>query len=332
MEKYNFVGKNLEKPGRLENAKNIVENRFSTYPENQFEVNKDKRDEIYIQEARLLLSNKLESLGIEDTEVIPTERFHMVRKIFSGGHNFDSKYNIIFIDKSLYKQDGVRFFLYKLINKYLLDNAKVCDPIILKQFIHEPIHSKSHIKFKIGEKDGKEMVNTYRTGYLVNDFKNEQRYFEGLNEAIVEKIAQEILLNHNNIENKSYKNKIEKRILTKNSPYKTAIVVVEKIISEIAKNNKEPEQLVWERWEKGMFTGEMMHLRDIEKVFGPGSLRILASMNGREIEEKDPYHKYFFSKNEDEKKLATEEIVNSYRFKKDKNDYDNHLRKMENHT
>jgi len=56
--------------------------------------------------------------------------------------------------------------------------------------------------------------------------------------------------------------------------YNLPLEILEIVLEKIAKNNKEKPEQVWQRFKKGFFTGEMMHLRDVEKTFGKGALRV----------------------------------------------------------
>ncbi len=52
-------------------------------------------------------------------------------------------------------------------------------------------------------------------------------------------------------------------------------------IVEIAKQKGEDENAVWQKIKRGQFTGEMMHLRDVEKYLGKGVLKKIAHWNER---------------------------------------------------
>jgi len=52
-----------------------------------------------------------------------------------------------------------------------------------------------------------------------------------------------------------------------------AIKILEIIISGIAKHNNETTEEVRSRFKKSLFTGEILHIRDIEKAFGEGALK-----------------------------------------------------------
>jgi hypothetical protein len=49
----------------------------------------------------------------------------------------------------------------------------------------------------------------------------------------------------------------------------------------VAKAKNETRDEVWQRIKKGYFTGELMHLRDIERTLGPGTLEKVAAAGDR---------------------------------------------------
>mgnify|MGYP001597996646 FL=1 len=69
-----------------------------------------------------------------------------------------------------------------------------------------------------------------------------------------------------------------------------------------------------------------MHLRDIEKVFGPGSLRVIASMGGidSDLSKQFLYYSYFSTDSNSVKNLIAKFLLSNVEKKK----YDNHINKM----
>ena len=92
------------------------------------------------------------------------------------------------------------------------------------------------------------------------------------------------------------------------------LTILSAIIKKIAKNNNEEPKEVWKRFRKGYFTGEMMHLRDVDKVFGKGALRVLAALKcgvndlpDEEIIRK--VYRYFKTDDEKEREAIAGEIL-----------------------
>ena len=129
-------------------------------------------------------------------------------------------------------------------------------------------------------------------------------HFFGLNEAVTDKLARELLLkNHEKIFTKKEFEGMElfiiKQIVVHG--YTDYIVVLDKIINTIAEfEYKEPSE-VWNDIKKKYFKGELMYFRKIEDMFGIGSLRVLAAM--------DKTNKT--SKNNSEKQLKIEKYFSS---------------------
>ena len=105
--------------------------------------------------------------------------------------------------------------------------------------------------------------------------------------------------------------------------YEHPIKFLENIVEKTAQLNSISKEDLWTKIAKGLFTGEMMHLRIFEKTFGPKTLRVIASyrknisQNEKDIFDDDytddtyeKYMSYFNAKPEEREKLADELIRN----------------------
>jgi hypothetical protein len=151
--------------------------------------------------------------------------------------------------------------------------------------LHEGIHVDSFRAFFTRNVDGQAIDNLTgetRSGYATGKpmQEREHEHFLALNEAVVQKITWE---------------KIRDRIPTvvNNPTYIVEIGILDAIINRIAEVNSEDEQIVWKRIKRGLFTGEMMHLRQIERVYGKGSLEILANLKMDDLEQMKKAIEYF---------------------------------------
>jgi DNA-directed RNA polymerase specialized sigma subunit len=97
-------------------------------------------------------------------------------------------------------------------------------------------------------------------------------------------------------------------------------------ISAIKEAIKIKEREFWEEIKKGQFTGNMMFLREIEKSVGPGSLRILASVDKENYKEYIDYFLLPTSEEELQKKLAAEILKKLP--EREQEAYWNHVEKM----
>lgn len=190
-----------------------------------------------------------------------------------------------------------------------------------KNILHEFIHLCSFERNQIVVEDNDLYISNYRTGYLnerdrVNEDGETHEHFRGLNEGITDLIVEEILKKHRlEIINELNISRQEENQPINWMRYKT---LMKEIIFRIAENKGEEYESVLGRFKKGYFTGEMMHLRDIENVFGKGSLRILAaafpeSGNRDGVDEK--IFEYFDAKTEEEKDELAKKILNESEFK-----------------
>ncbi len=110
--------------------------------------------------------------------------------------------------------------------------------------------------------------------------------FEGLDEAIVEKVSLSVIteLFHRQEElfgEEKYNRSDFTRFMGnfhRISGYADAIQIIESIARRIAYESGRDENEVWDDFKRGLFTGSVIHLRHIEKVYGAGSLRYLAEM------------------------------------------------------
>lgn len=110
--------------------------------------------------------------------------------------------------------------------------------------------------------------------------------FEGLDEAVVEKVSLSVIteLFHRQEElfgEERYDVSDFTRFMGnfhRISAYADAIQIIESIVRRVARESERDEGEVWDDLKRGTFTGSVMHLRQIEKVYGPGSLRYLAEM------------------------------------------------------
>jgi len=148
--------------------------------------------------------------------------------------------------------------------------------------LHESVHANSFQKFSYNEIT--DTVNQERIGYQGRSSGDlERQNFLGLNEAVTEKLARE-LFNKNEGQFRGLKLFQEKPEAKDYGVYNDYIEVLDFLIEKIADNNQVSSEEVWKKFKKGMMTGEMMHLREIEKVFGKKSLSIISLLGDDGLE------------------------------------------------
>lgn len=123
-----------------------------------------------------------------------------------------------------------------------------------------------------------------------NEQTNSGVLFQGLNEAITENQTIKSFLENRSkiqselqVDDKSFE-EIAQFIQGPLGFYYHQREVLNLVIKKVSQNYKESEKDTWERLRDGTITGNMMHLRRIERTFGKGTLRTLALMRGNESE------------------------------------------------
>ncbi len=171
---------------------------------------------------------------------------------------------------------------------YIIRREAFSTPLqFYKANLHELIHAASFKRFNLNDQSGN--LSLEKIGYKSDKFL-------GLNEAMTDLMTLEFM----------EKNKEDLRLLINFSdqefsdlekslyPYYS---LVEKIVDSISENNEEARELTWERFKKGMFTGEMMHLRDIEKTYGEGALKKIASLGYKKETDKEVFDYFSVDEN-----------------------------------
>ena len=284
--------------------KNNIEKDLSSKEEKiHGEYKKTKEELEAINLINKYLQKEIKELDIEPKSSIDISRIHFVNKEIaqkSDIHGFGVFYSdrdSISINKDVFF--GERLLLYRII-------------------LHEMIHyySFNSIIFTGSTND----IDDYRCGYSVYS-KNEtfrHGHFYGFNEAVTEKIVKDILRNNIqelknkfNISEKEFKEENKLRSL-----YKNEINILDLIIDNMAKFYKKDPKEIWNNFKKGFFNGDMMHLRDIEETFGPGSLRVLAAMTSKggmkNIQKENIFSnlvKFFKEKNQEKRNKLANEIL-----------------------
>mgnify|MGYP001566357251 CR=1 FL=1 len=91
--------------------------------------------------------------------------------------------------------------------------------------------------------------------------------------------------------------------------------IVRLVIKKVAEKKGITYDEVWKKIKKGYFSGEMMHLRDVEDVFGHGSLRFLGALGSGEVlggrgELNQKFYMYFKTDDKSERNKIAREVLN----------------------
>lgn len=166
--------------------------------------------------------------------------------------------------------------------------------------LHECLHIVSAEKYIFDDREFWQK----RTGYWESRDTKGHDHFQWFNEMIITKVSNDIFKKH------------KKEITEKKEPiYGYILTVLNLVIDKVAKYNQETPEDTWKRLKKGLFTGEMMHLRDVDRTFGKGSLRLIASLYSgtkESIDKQIAYSKilkYLSTKDEEKKEKIAQEIL-----------------------
>ncbi len=218
------------------------------------------------------IKDELNALGIKKELEIEPPQFHFfsheefIKKFGERDANINAIYkagtNAAFFDK---ETPGSRLRFYKAL-------------------LHEMIHIASIHKFYAELKNDNVIVPSYRTGYTITDPRKKEKenleHFRWLNEAIVDKITMEIINKHQTELRKELKINDEEENESLGSYY-PSLGALNELIKELSKRKGESESNIWQKIKRGQFTGEMMHLRDVEKYLGKGELERLAHFGNK---------------------------------------------------
>lgn len=328
MEKFNFVGKNVDE--HLDGTSRFLNNEKEAFMgPNKFpkEVEKTPNEIETINNIADAINKELIDLDLSPDFVVDPKQIHFfeTRRLSSGG-TYSQIDQQIEINKSKNKLVLINDAIYQSIIK--MSNINIDKKLLqFETLLHEFVHSASFHKYFVTEMPETNLVESYRLGYRLNA-NDDLDYFRGLNEAVVQKTTQDIL--RKLYQNNEIQNSVHKMFFRLNHSYTSETIILEKIISKISKEKNEDKTEVWKRFEKGQFTGEMMHLRDIEKAYGPGSLRILASMNPRNTNsiKQFLYYTYFSTDKKNLKDSIARILLKKDKITEEKyNKHVNHMKK-----
>jgi hypothetical protein len=261
-----FGGKDLSQEDKDLHSQGFAEKREKAEERIPGEEEKSDEEKLVIRKINEYLNEEFNRLGIEEVVNISESQIHLLpresfRKLFdTSDEGIDEEVNgvtsavsnVIYIERG----HGDRLQMYQAM-------------------FHEAVHLIAFHRWSFDPRSGKQ---SGRTGYgITKMYPNASREYKlsGFDEGITEAIAREMILTHQADLVQSLKVTEEERkksAFTYPVPRKILNIIIEKIA--LTKNIDQEE--VWDQIKKGYFTGEMMHLRDIERTFGKGSLEVLS--------------------------------------------------------
>lgn len=283
---------------KKEIAKKSVIERYefgATGIDGEYEKNEEELKAISL--INDLIQREIKELGVNTPGPINSDRIHFVNQEIADvmqpkrGGMFLPVLDAIIMNKDKYKDH--KFLFYKSI-------------------LHEIVHHDSFDSIFVMGNDAK--MTPYRTGYNssnIDDYKTHE-HFRGFNEAVTQKMSLEIVNKYKEllVKELNISEEDQKEGDRFESFYSNQIEVLDLVINKMSEFYGKDSKEIWIKIKKGMITGEMMHLRDIEKVFGPGSLRFLSAMSSNgsikkiEGEKLSDNFKNFFMEEDEEKRNA----------------------------
>jgi len=264
-------GNNLteEEKGKAESQ--IYSNRKEVQAYYEGEYEKTEEDFAIISDLNSYLQEELKEIGIEDMQPILAGQIH------------------IFPEPTFkkYYPDAGTYIFYKPLDNSISFNGDIVDQVgrlyLFESILHEMVHAASISKFYLQN----ETISVYRSGYRSMNPTKEHEHLNGLNEAVVEKMAIEIFKKHKR--DIIVKFGINADELQKDAEYTSHYIkyieILDIILKRIADVNGENLEEVWNRFKKGLFSGEMMHLRDIKKICGKESFEMIDLLESEEMAE-----------------------------------------------
>lgn len=190
-----------------------------------------------------------------------------------------------------------------------------------KVLLHESLHVASHVNQKFTDTMSETWLSI-RVGYAIHRPEPRQKIFESLNEAVTEKLTRELLhemkdatqvlqecietYNDDEWSSDLQINEVAEKLLPPS--YKKDIQLLEALIEKIAHTRNVPKQDIWSKIKKGYFSGEMLHLREIERVLEPGALRLYASCSA-DSNDSDAFLRYLNATSKAEKNQLFQQML-----------------------
>jgi hypothetical protein len=148
-------------------------------------------------------------------------------------------------------------------------------PVLVAAVAHETYHLISALKLK-------DMVDPakrcHRLGYRIHSKGRNLDSFLGLNESITEQSTINFMDNNKEalVANFKLANPEDIDIGNIEFGYHNSLKILNEIIRKVAAYRDEPPFTTWLRFERGYYSGEMMHLRDIAKAFDARAFQLIS--------------------------------------------------------
>lgn len=172
---------------------------------------------------------------------------------------------------------------------------------LLRVLIHELAHACDYSYMRVGRDANKRIRSKVKGGYQsemrISQKEDEQRYelFRGLNEAVTELIMYLALAESGLVTQQVLQD------IWDDSAYELEIQILMTIINALATSSNVDPREIQEQFVLNYTTGNMMFLRQIERLYGPQSVRILSRLGSYTVRDVPNEHR-----NESEQQLILE--------------------------
>lgn len=207
---------------------------------------------------------------------VPEEDIDIRRMHYLGKNRYNKIFGLI---------DGI--YLNDRDALYLNLGAKIPGRVSLEQqgamrlriVLHESIHHIAYAEDMVSKRTGK--LYAHRSGYTMSSADGESTRFRGLNEAITEKMCAVIFAREAGRLVEAFPASKERDWAFSAHAYPQEENILEFLVLEIAKKTKCEPNEVWEEYRRGMVNGDIRHLKEVDHVYGPGSLRFLSVLGAK---------------------------------------------------
>lgn len=265
------------------------------------EKEKSPEDLFIIEKTNVFAREEFTELAISGEPVISPNQFHLVPEAVLRQH-FPEKPSLTFAQgPNIYVSDEIT-------------GLQRCET-----FLHEAYHTLA-VRKAAYQREGN-LKKHLRHGYSL--YQDEEKSdLSGYDEGITEQMAFRRVSQHA-AELIAELNLTGSDALLQVDPfYETYIKVIETVMCGISEQGSLSRDELWKKVRRGYFTGEMHYLRKVDRVFGPGSMRVLAAMGAdqttlfkmSEAEKTDRIHHYFCKP--EEREMLAQEILTPEEFKK----------------
>lgn len=247
----------------FERGKGLMHRSWETPPDKEIQIFEPLLWEMIAQEESFAgISSKEKSL--ERTHFLPKEKYTKM---------FGDSWGVYYKERdAIYMQEH-----FSLRGNISPERQRA---LRLRTLLHENIHTLSYEEDMVSKKTGK--MYARRSGYLFSSSDGTITKFRGLNEAINEKICFEIFRDNEENLREIFPDSERRDWIFTSYAYPQESAVLEFLLFELAKKTNKSQEEVWIEYRKGISTGNIRHLKEVDRVYGPGSLRFLASMGSLE--------------------------------------------------